>query len=125
MVNLAAKDVTLLPTADLAESRQWQEMLLGNLPVGHTHPVPGAEQLLGGTVERAGFWRHEGGTLPYARPSSGELVLVVQGKVKIDSENGSSVTVNEGDAAFIPQGFTGSWTSLAPVLKLSVSVRPE
>lgn len=122
MVNVTAGEVRVLSSTELLESPEWQAMHVQDLAVGESHPVPGAEHLLGGTAARAVFWRHAGGMLPYARPSSGELIFVVQGKVEIKSDAGSSVIVAEGDAAFIPQGFVGSWTSLLPVLKLSISV---
>jgi uncharacterized cupin superfamily protein len=123
MVNTTAGKVRVLSSTELLESNEWQGMHVQDLAVGETLPVPGAEYLLGGTTARASFWRHDGGTLPYARPSSSELIYVVHGKVEISSGEGSSVIVTQGDAAFIPQGFVGSWTSLLPVLKLSISVQ--
>lgn len=123
MVNVTTGEVRVLTSAELLDSPEWQAMYVQDLAVGESHPMPGAEHLLGGTSARAVFWRHDGGMLPYARPSSSELIFVVQGKVEITSDTGRSVIVTEGDAAFVPQGFVGSWTSLLPVLKLSVSVQ--
>lgn len=121
MVNIAAGEVRVLSSDELLGSEEWQAMKVQELAVGETLPIPGAEELLRGTTTRAVFWRHTGGVLPYARPSSGELIFLVEGKVEIKADSGSCVIVSEGDTAYIPQGFVGWWTSLLPVLKLSLS----
>lgn len=72
-------------------------------------------------LEKVSMWRHAGGELPYARPVSTELFYLIEGHVHIDWECGSRLEARAGDVVIVPVGFTGTWRTLEPVVKISIS----
>ena len=99
----------------------WLPFAVGDLVAGEALPLPLGDD--GGTriVERGGLWRHAGGELPYARPSSSELMYLLRGRVRVESEGGDAVEAEGGDLLIVPRGFVGSWNTIEPVLKISFS----
>jgi uncharacterized cupin superfamily protein len=110
--------VVLLQHDDAARRAQWVGMSVGELDAGETLAMPSVH----GTVTKSGFWRHGGGSLPYARPDSTEVIHLIGGEARIADGRGTVVTLAAGDTCIVRVGFEGEWTTVQPVTKLSFSI---
>ncbi len=52
--------------------------------------------------------------------SEEEVCVILEGRVRLEGEDGTASEFGPGDAFAIPSGFKGVWTSLEPVRKLYV-----
>lgn len=100
---------------------EWAPLMVGALTAGESLPLTmGAED--GKLVlEKAALWRHSGGELPYARPVSTELFYLIEGRVRIEAERDLPLEAEAGDVVIVPVGFMGTWHTLEPVVKISIS----
>jgi uncharacterized cupin superfamily protein len=110
--------VVLLQKDDAAYGAQWIGMSVGGLDAGETLAIPDVR----GMVTKSGLWRHRGGSLPYARPDSTEVINLLDGEARIADRGGAVVTLSPGDICIVRQGFEGEWTTVRPVTKLSFSI---
>lgn len=101
----------------------WSAFVVDGADAGEALPLVGvsaAGVVL--RVEKAALWRHAGGELAYARPTSAELILLIAGRAEILTEDSRSAEVTAGQLAIVPRGFVGAWRTLDPVLKLSIAL---
>lgn len=71
--------------------------------------------------EAAGFWSGVWGSSVGAwrvAYEETELCVILEGEVRLASDDGTSATYGVGDAFVIPKGFTGVWETLAPCRKI-------
>lgn len=73
--------------------------------------IPGARNVsYGSWVGQPGSMRSE--AYPYD-----EVFVLIDGLVRLDSENGSSLVVRPGQTCFMPEGWRGVWNTLVPTRK--------
>lgn len=116
-------DLLILDPAS-PDAVRWSPLLVAGTSAGDSYPLFAAGAQGGQSVEKVSLWRHDGGELPYARPASAELILLLEGRVEITPDNGSAREIARGNIAFVPLGFVGTWHTTEPVLKMSVSLVP-
>lgn len=102
----------------------WTPLMVGELAAGESLPLALAASEGEFVLEKVSMWRHAGGELPYARPVSTELFYLIEGHVRIEWERDSRLEARAGDIVIVPVGFTGTWHTLEPVVKISVSALP-
>lgn len=56
-----------------------------------------------------GFWRCEPGTSEWDFSATGEVILVLKGKLIATEDGGEAVTLGPGDVASFPRGWKGTW----------------
>ena len=65
---------------------------------------------------RTGFWAAQPGTSPI-HYTKDELCTLLEGTVRLTSEDGIVATYTAGDTFLIPKGFKGTWETVAAVRK--------
>ena len=65
----------------------------------------------------AGIWASEIGTMKISYTEE-ELCVILEGKVKLTANDGSSIVFGPGSTFVIPAGFNGIWETLEPVKKI-------
>ena len=65
----------------------------------------------------AGIWASEVGAMKISYTEE-ELCVILEGKVRLTAEDGSSVEFGPGNTFVIPAGFKGIWETLEPVKKI-------
>ncbi len=102
----------------------WTPLTVGELVAGEFRPLPFSAPEDESIVEKVSVWRHAGGELPYARPVSAELFYLIEGRVRIEWEHDSQLEAQSGDVVVVPIGFSGTWHTLEPIVKISISTIP-
>jgi uncharacterized cupin superfamily protein len=65
----------------------------------------------------AGIWASSVGVMKISYTEE-ELCVILEGKVKLTANDGSSVVFGPGSTFVIPAGFIGTWETLEPVKKI-------
>ncbi len=65
----------------------------------------------------AGIWASDVGAMIISYTEE-ELCVILEGKVKLTADDGSSIEFGPGSTFVIPAGFKGIWESLEPVKKI-------
>ena len=65
----------------------------------------------------AGIWASNVGAMKVSYTEE-ELCVILEGKVKLTAEDGTSVEFGPGSTFVIPAGFKGIWETLEPVKKI-------
>ncbi len=107
-----------------ADAARWLPLVANGETAGETFPLIPVADTAAVRVEKVSLWRHSGGTLPYGRPTSAELIHLIEGRVEISADGGATVEIAAGQSALVPFGFTGTWRTVEPVFKLSLSLIP-
>lgn len=118
---ISTAHITHIPNA-VGNRDTWSPFVVGGVVAGEAHVLPLGGEAGEGTFENAALWRHDGGKLAYARPTSTELMLLIEGRVRISDAHSETVEASAGDVVIVPRGFAGVWHTLDPILKMSVSV---
>ncbi|MCF4164374.1 cupin domain-containing protein [Zavarzinia compransoris] len=71
----------------------------------------------------AGVWSSTEGSWPVDYTEE-EVCVILEGRVRLTSDDGAVSDFGPGDAFVIPSGFRGIWASLDPVRKLYVVYEP-
>ena len=73
----------------------------------------------------SGIWRSEPGKWTIDYSNRHEFCYLISGHIVLTDQHGAAVTLQQGDAFTIPQGFKGTWEVLAAVTKYYVIVAAE
>lgn len=65
----------------------------------------------------SGVWASDAGAWRVAYDEV-ELCVILEGRVRLISDDGSSETYAAGDAFVVPRGFSGVWETLEPCRKI-------
>jgi len=65
----------------------------------------------------SGVWASEVGAWRVAYEET-ELCVILEGRARLVSDDGSSATYGPGEAFVVPRGFTGVWETLVPLRKI-------
>jgi uncharacterized cupin superfamily protein len=117
-MNTKAHETVLLSAID---AEAYEPFLVADEPTGLVHWLrrPGADGF------SAGIYRVEPGSYPDGTPVPyefyvNETIHVIEGEVRIDMDDGSSMVLREGDIASFKQGSKSVWTFSAPFRKFFV-----
>lgn len=121
MTDVTTAGVIRIPAAG-RDDQGWIPFRVGSGAAGELRAISLSVGDLPHQLEAVALWRHPGGRLDYARPTSSELLYLIEGRVCIEGEQCETVEVEAGDVVIVPQGFEGTWITLEPVTKLSVTL---
>ncbi len=86
---------------------EYEPFMVGDKQAGEVHWL--TTQNSSGAPTYSGLWRCEPMTFEYEFPGD-EIFHIIEGTLKIDLEDGSSVTVSEGDIISFDKGVKSTWT---------------
>lgn len=96
-------------TADSVSLETWQPegvTVLSGTPAGRGFTLH--EDFANG-ARGCGFFECDPSQTTYELTEN-EMIYVLEGEARIELEDGSAIEVKAGDAAFLPQGHTSTWT---------------
>lgn len=116
--------------------------LLGTTdPSTYSRDVPPAEIVTAGTpsaetwavapfeglrAARCGIWLGQPGSMRTAGYPHDEVFVVLEGRVALESEDGSRIEVPAGQACFVPEGWRGLWHTIDSTRKVYfIAARPD
>lgn len=95
----------------------YEPFMVGDKQAGEVHWL--TTQNSSGAPTYSGLWRCEPMTFEYEFPGD-EIFHIIEGTLKIDLEDGSSVTVNAGDIISFDKGVKSTWTIQSSFMKFFV-----
>jgi uncharacterized cupin superfamily protein len=72
----------------------------------------------------SGIWASEIGAMKISYTEE-ELCVILEGRVKLTANDGSSIIFGPGSTFVIPAGFKGIWETLEPVKKIYAIWQPQ
>lgn len=91
-----------------------------NASPGWTEAEFRAFELLNGSL--GGLWEGEPGQVSFDSWPYTEVCVILSGHVAIEDHLGGRRDFRDGDAFVVPQGFRGTWITVAPTRKVFVGV---